>query len=75
LEVGVTGTLRLLLLFRWRNARSGRQKAPYQARQARKRQEPLRKERLVWSYGSWTDGEFRRNYRMGKDKFKELQDC
>ena len=32
----------------------------------------MRKERLVWDYDKWHDDEFKANYRMSKDKFREL---
>ena len=49
--------------------RRQRRKAPYHVR---KRRGPLRKERLQWSYSSWHDDEFRKNYRMDKQHFKDL---
>ena len=49
--------------------RRERRKAPYKVRL---RRGPLRKERLEWNYATWHDAEFRRNYRMSKDKFREL---
>ena len=58
-----------LLNSRRREARRQRRKAPYWIR---KRRGPWRKERLVCDYNKWHDDEFKANYRMSKDKFREL---
>jgi hypothetical protein len=49
--------------------RCQRRKAPYHVR---KRRGPPRKERPQWSYSSWHGDEFRKNYRMDKQHFKDL---
>jgi hypothetical protein len=69
LQLCFTSMLLVTLLNSRREARRQRRKAPYRIR---KRRGPLRKERLVWDYDKWHDDEFKANYRMSKDKFREL---
>ena len=69
LQLCFTSMLLVTLLNSRREARRQRRKATYWNR---KRRGPLRKERHVWDYDKWHDDEFKVNYRMSKDNFREL---